>query len=646
MHIDKFEDFLRAKNIALGTTFAVGSRFSQSPKVAWAYDYWDEVYQDIRPHIEGEMPSAIREAFPNESEEELAYRIRTFQSPTKAPLTKAIADTNRVVMSPQFVMQYGENLSRWLTENPHAFDGINTQLTLHEYLSTVVYPARVKDPNAWLVVLPSNVAKLVYDERTGLWVSDAKDRLAPIGVKIMIYTYDAVVWADKDLIIFAEPQIPEFVGANGVLSSVLPVFYRVVTPNSSFLYNPAGTDLGNKFSEFYMPEKPRNYMPCTRLGGKLATAKLREQYTFVPITISYYESDFSYAVAAMDDLCVVQSQLKTITNKTTYPTRIRRVIPCTAKHCQGGRITSLDRETGLPIIDANGLIVTHTCGTCNGLGHIKVGAQTEILIPQNSGIPEGQNAPTIDDYVKIVSPDTTAVKEIREQVNEQYENLRGLLTIVQQKMVGQSAESKEADEQDKYALLYQVSSGMARIADCILRSTCYYVVPPQQWQNEISQIHVITPRSFKIHSIEMLRALRDTSRELKDLHTRALESLMLLEAETNDPMQVRVRELWQAYTNELCEALPTELDAYDAHGDITKDMKLAALLGGAQIQKILLQNPQMDDDSVFAELDNFFGEMAKNAEISPQINAALNAADNDIQTPIQEEENEDTTEVE
>lgn len=646
MHIDKFEDFLRAKKIALGTTFSVGSRFSQSPKIAWAYDYWHEVYAGIRPHIEGDLPRAIRDAFPNESDEEFAYRIRTFQSPTKAPLTKAIADTNRVVMSPQFTMQYGENLNRWLTENPHAFDGIDTHLNLHEYLSTVVYPARVKDPNSWLVVLPSNVAKLVYDERTGLWVSDAKDRLAPIGVKVMIYTYDAVVWADKDMMIFAEPQIPEFVGANGILGTVLPVFYRVVTPNSSFLYNPAGTDVGNKFSEFYMPEKPRNYMPCTRLGGKLATSKLREQYTFVPITISYYESDFTYAVSAMDDLCVVQSQLKTITNKTTYPTRIRRAIPCRAQGCENGKVSALDPTTKAPIINDLGYIVQHDCKTCNGTGYLKIGTQTEIVIPQISGIGEGEKVPTIDDYVKIVSPDTTAVKEVREQVKEQYENLRGLLTIVQQKVVGQSAESKEADEQDKYALLYQVANGMARIADCILRSTCYYVVPPQQWENEISQIHVITPRSFKIHSIEMLRALRDTNRELKDLHTRALESLMLLEAETNDPMQVRVRELWQAYTNELCEALPTELDAYDAHGDITKEMKLAALLGGAQIQKILLQDPQMDEDSVFAELDKIFGEMVKNTEISTEISDALKTVDDDVQTLIQEEENESNAQVE
>lgn len=640
MHIDEFEDFLEKRKIGLSGSFAVGSRFSQSPKVAWAYDYWNSVYHGIAPHIDGTIPSAIQKAFPNEGEEEMNYRISTFQSPTKGLLTKAIADTNRVVMSPQFVMQYGELLNRWLIENPHAFDGVDTHLTLHEYLTVVVYPARVKDPNGWLVVLPTNVAKLVYDEERNLWVSDKRERQKAVGVKTMIYAYDAVVYMDSDIMIFAEPQIPEYTMQGFVAGFALPVFYRVVTKNSSFLYNPSGVDTGDKFSEVYKPEQDRNYMPCTRLGGKLATAKLGTGYSYVPITISYFESDFSYAVQAMDDLCEIASQRKTITNKTTYPTRIRRAIPCRAQGCENGKVSVLDKDTRLPLINDLGYIVQHDCEACNGTGLLKIGTQTEIVIPQNSGLSEGEKAPTIDDYVKIVSPDTTAVKEIREQVNEQTENLRGLLTIIQQKTVGQSADSKEADEQDKYALLYQVAGGMARIADCILRSTCYYVVPPNKWEEELNQIHVITPRSFKIHSVEMLRALRDTNRELKDLHTRALESLMLLEAETSDPIQVRVRELWQAYTHELNEALPLELDALDAHGDIDKELKLAALFAGAEIYKILVENPKIEDDKVFAELDILFAEMAKNTEISAQMNAALAAADSDIQTPIQEEEDE------
>lgn len=641
MHIDAFEDFLEKRKIVLSGSFAVGSRFSQSPKVAWAYDYWNKVYHGIAPHVDGTIPAAIQKAFPNEGEEEMDYRISTFQSPTKGLLTKAIADTNRVVMSPQFVMQYGELLNRWMVENPHAFDGVDTHLTLHEYLTIVVYPARVKDPNAWLVVLPTNVAKLVYDEAQNLWVSDKSERKKAVGVKTMIYAYDAVVYMDSDIMIFAEPQIPEYTTQGFVSGLALPVFYRVVTKNSSFLYNPAGKDVGDKFGEFYKPEQDRNYMPCTRLGGKIATAKLGAGYSYVPITISYFESDFSYAQQAMDDLCEITSQRKTITNKTTYPTRIRRAIPCRAQGCENGKVSILDPETRAPIINDLGYIVQHNCKTCEGTGLLKIGTQTEIVIPQNSGLSDGEKAPTIDDYVKIVSPDTSAVKEVREQVNEQTENLRGLLTIIQQKTVGQSADSKEADEQDKYALLYQVAGGMARIADCILRSTCYYVVPPNKWEEELNQIHVITPRSFKIHSIEMLRALRDANRELKDLHTRALESLMLLEAETSDPIQVRVRELWQAYTHELCEALPVELDALDAHGDIDKELKLAALFGGAEIYKILVENPKIEDDKVFAELDILFGEMAKNTEISAQMNAALDAADRDIQTPIQEEETEE-----
>jgi hypothetical protein len=638
MHIDEFEAFLADRKIALGDTFSVGSRFSQSPKVAWAYDYWDRVYRGIAPHIDGTVPSAILKAFPNEGEEEMGYRLSTFQSPTKGLLTKAIADTNRVVMSPQFVMQYGEILNRWLVENPHAFDGIDTHLTLHEYLTVVVYPSRVKDPNAWLVVLPTNVAKLVYDEAQNLWVSDMSERQKKVGVKVMIYAYDAVVYMDSDIMIFAEPQVPEYTMQGFVAGFSLPVFYRVVTKNSSFLYNPTGASTGAKFGEFYKPTQDRNYMPCTRLGGKLATAKLGAGYSYAPITISYFESDFSYAEQAMNNLCEIESQRKTITNKTVYTNRIRRAIPCRAQGCENGKIAVLDRETGAPIINDAGRIIQHDCQSCSGTGFLKIGTQTEIVIPQNSGLSGDEKAPSIDDYVKIVSPPTDAVKEVREQVNEQTQNLRGLLTIVQQKTVGQSADSKEADEQDKYALLYQVAGGMARIADCILRSTCYYVVPPNKWEEELQQIHVITPRSFKIHSIEMLRALRDTNRELKDLHTRALESLMLLEAETADPMQVRVRELWQAYTHELCEALPIELDALDAHGDIGKELKLAALFGGAEIYKILVENPKIEDDQVFAELDIFFGEMVKNTEISTEINAALDAADRDVQTPIIEEE--------
>lgn len=635
MKISEFLAFLRDKNIALNAIISPDAALSVSPKVAWASKIWNKVKKDISAHYFGAMPEAIKEAFPNETPKQQLYRERVFSSATKGLLHKAISDTNRVVMSPQFTISYGDKLAAWFAENPAPFDGVNTFLGLKDYLANVVYQERVKDPNAHIVTLPTNRPSLVKNS-AGEWVSNPAELGQPMGVKVMIYPSQSLVYQDNNLFIFAEPQVPDYATFYNTLA--VQVFYRVVTPNSSFLYNPVGSNNGEQFLEYYEENrKPKQYLPVMKTGGKFMSAQVAASAYSTGITIGYYESDFSYAVPIMLDADRLKSQLDVITNATVFPMRAERPIACRADGCRDGRVQHFNQD-GTPKINENGTLQTSKCGTCEGTGLMNVGAQDKIVVPELSFFDEGtarQRIP-LEDFIKIFPPDTSAVIELRTQATEKINELRNQLSIIQQKMVGQSEGSKEADEQDKYPLLHQVATGMANIGTSVLKSMVFYVVEPQFWEQELAQIHIATPTSFKLYGADALRAMRDTSRELKDLHTRAIESLVLLESESNDPQKIREREVWQAYTRDLCEASMMELDGLAANGDIDKKTKLAALLGGQEIARILQENPTIENSAIFKELDKIFGKLAEIAELRITAAAAMSSAFQEQQSPIPE----------
>lgn len=612
MNIAQFEEYASERNMKLvggaGAAMVQHNFSSFSPNVAMVRNEWRRVKDSIRPHFYGEMPSAVEVAFPNEKPSQVDYRRRVHTSPTKDKLWKAVTDVNRVIMSANFVMDYGDSMAAYFAQNKTPFNGYN----LLGYLGVVLYPQRVLDANGWYGVLPDNLARMVLDADGNL-VSAPTQTQSKVGVKVVYYPSENLIYWDSELMIFAEYKAsgqtamttPESVEISAVLC------YRILTKTTSFLLNPIGQTPAERYSEYYeTPE--RNEIPAGILGGRWIPRISAK----TGLDVSYYESDFSYAVPVMEDLNVVKNQHKAITCTSVFSTTIIREIPCKADGCRGGKVPKLNAD-GSQILDDFGNPKTSNCSHCNGTGRIDLSALNVIVAPKASSFDQDAKPIALSDYIHHDTPDVSAVQELGGQVDAATEQVNQALTILQQKVVGQSAESKDADMQDKQTFLANIAMDLARIAENILRWTAYIVLPNPN-PAEVAQISVAAPKTFNIMTIEALRQMRDQNRKDKSLETRANETIKLVEKESDNPAQVRLYELLHEYTQNRSEALLEELNAWLDYGIIDKKQYLEAMFAGAEIRAALAENAQITKAVLFATLDKKFAGLAQKAELATQ----------------------------
>ena len=613
MNIAQFADYVNQHKITLSGGHSVsmgsGGLGAFSPEIALLRSEWLAVKAGIAPHFYGLMPSAVNEAFPNEDAAQLAYRRRIHTSPTKDKLWKAITDVNRVIMSVNFVTNYGDNLAKWLAQNKAPFNGFN----LLEYIGNALYPQRVLDPNGWYAVLPEGLADMAENGQ-GELVSIQPQSRKDLGVKVMYYPSENLIYKSAEVMIFAEYKINDalvgMVGSGAYIASQL--CYRILTKESSFLYNPNGKTPAEMYQEYFQADG-REEMPAGLLGGRW----IPRVSTNTGLNLSYFESDFSFAVPVMNDLSVVKNQHKAITCTSVFPTTVIREIPCKAKGCNHGKVYEKPID-GSYQVDEYGQAVMHDCKTCNGRGTIDLSALNGISVPKG-GLAADDKPISLSDYIYHDSPDVSAVQELGAQVQTANDEVSQALTILQQKVVGQSAESKDADMQDKQTFLSNIAIALARIAENILRWSAY-VVLDSPTPAELAQISVAAPKTFNIMTVEALRQLRDQNRASKSLETRASETLKLVEKESDNPQQIRLFELLHEYTQNRSEALSEELNSWLDFGIINKQQYNEALFAGAEIKAELVKDAEIRKELLFATLSKRFADLTKKAEIATAFN--------------------------
>lgn len=613
MNIAQFADYVNQHKIILSGGHSVsmgsGGLSAFSPEIALLRSEWLAVKAGIAPHFYGLMPLAVNEAFPNEDAAQLAYRRRIHTSPTKDKLWKAITDVNRIIMSVNFVTNYGDNLAKWLAQNKAPFNGFS----LLEYIGNALYPQRVLDPNGWYAVLPEGLADMAENEQ-GELVSIQPQSRKDLGVKVMYYPSENLIYKSAEVMIFAEYKINDalvgMVGSGAYIASQL--CYRILTKESSFLYNPNGKTPAEMYQEYFQADG-REEIPAGLLGGRW----IPRVSTNTGLNLSYFESDFSFAVPVMNDLSVVKNQHKAITCTSVFPTTVIREIPCKAEGCNHGKVYEKPID-GSYQVDEYGQAIMHDCKTCNGRGTIDLSALNGISVPKG-GFAADDKPISLSDYIYHDSPDVSAVQELGAQVQTANDEVSQALTILQQKVVGQSAESKDADMQDKQTFLSNIAIALARIAENILRWSAY-VVLDSPTPAELAQISVAAPKTFNIMTVEALRQLRDQNRASKSLETRASETLKLVEKESDNPQQIRLFELLHEYTQNRSEALPDELTSWLDFGIITKQQYHEALFAGAEIKAELIKNSEISKELLFATLSKRFADLTKKAEIATAFN--------------------------
>lgn len=608
MTILEFQEKRKEKKIELGNTSAVTNLVSS--EIAFLRYFWQKVSSDIAPHYYGSMPSTIEKAFPNEKVEQTEYRKNVHQSATQDYLKKAITDTSRIIMSSDFIPYFGDKLADWGSRNPTPYN----DHSLLEYLSTELYPIRALDPNGYIAVLPDGVSDL-NETSNGEYETVVRKIGDDFGVKIKYYPSLDLVYQDDDMMIFREPIIvPQMVTA----APAAKLCYRVLTKDSSFLYDPSGENTVEKYKEFFRQEG-RNFITAAILGGSKKIVRAHES----GLILSYFDSDFSYAVPAMNYLELVSNQHLVITTNSVFPITLSRLIPCPEKDCTDGRIAKRDSVGGL-VLDEFGGTIFHTCKTCKGTGKFDIYTMDAMVAPSGLMMDEAGKALSLTDYFAQVSPDTDAVKELGEQKKKATEKVQQALSIVMQKQVGQTADSKEADMEDKYTFLFNIALSMSRLCTHILKSTAYLVLEKSLWAAEIPQIKTSTPKTFSIVSLEALRAMRDTNREEKSLDVRAQESLKVLEKETDNPEKIKALEWLHEYTQFRNEATNNELRSWTAAQVISPKEYKEALFAGAEIQKAMYAKPDITKQQVFSLLQKIFASTANNTDIASQLGNIAN----------------------
>ena len=605
MKIIDFEAFLDENDLDLPAVDGAKAYDIFGGEIEMLRKYWIDVKERIEPHYYGEsMPKSIEKAFPNETDNQLDYRSRSYESPTFSYLWRAIQDVNRIVLNTNFVASFGDGLAKFFKENRNPYQG----LSIDAYLSSELYSLRVLDPNGYIAVLPTNVAPLEMDS-DGFLVSD-KTKLDKVwGVKINFYPSEDLIFRSENLLIFREQQVNKRFNY-GLASS--KTCYRILSKTGSFLYDPSGQTQPEKYKEFlYQPK--RDWLPAAQLGGQTVTKK----DPTTRVVIRYYNSDFSYAVPAMNDLAVITSQFNVVTATSCYPQRITRTIPCIAEGCEGGAVYEKD-EYQQHIFGENGLPKKHKCTTCKGSGILNFNAMNAIVVPEKAISDTEKGTIPLSDMLHFAAPPVQIVTELREQKRESETNVEQTLSIVRQKVVGQTAESKEMDNDQKQTFLTNIAMGMARLKECILVSTIYYVLGEGTWTNEVSLVNVAVPKSFNIASTEALRNQRDANRKDKTLAVRAAENLQLIEKETDNPLEIKAVEWLQEYTQNRSEATTDELEQYLISEIITPQQYAEALFGSALIREYLQVNPEMTKEELFVKLKDEFASFGKVSDIAVQ----------------------------
>ena len=608
MTITEFEGYLLDHDIVLsGQTNGIYNGIVSS-EISLLKPYWEKVKAAIEPHYFGEsMPHSIIEAFPNEDERQHKFRTRIYESPTNSYLWRAIQDVNRIVMNPNFIAEFGDNLAAYLKENPNAFNGY----ALDEYISSELYNLRVLDPNGYIVILPTNVAELRENE-DGSLSSDPAQLDKKMGIKVQYYPSENLILQDDDMLIFLE-YISTGMALVGQFGYKL--CYRIVTNNSSFLYDPSAINKADIYKE-YLFQPNRNWLPAQVLGGQVITQK--EPTT--QILLSYNKSDFSYAVPAMNELAVSANQLKVVTVTSTYPHMIIRTQPCTAKDCDRGIVIEYDGD-GNAVYSEDGRLKSHECKTCKGKGVLTFSTMGAMVVPKGNSALSGDKEIPLNDMVHYVAPPVEIVKELREQKTAAQSEVEQTLSIVRQKMVGQTADSKEMDNDQKQTFLSNIALGMARLKRAILVSSIFYVLDEAFWADEVARINISTPKSFNILSTEALRLQRDANRKDKSLAVRAAESLQLIEKETDNPILIRAAELLLKYTENRSEATIEELTRLQGSGIINDQQYYEALFAEQVIKSLLYANPDLDNAALLAQIKQEFAYLAKNTDIAAQLAA-------------------------
>jgi hypothetical protein len=561
---------------------------------------WAKNKAAMKPHFEGTMPEMIKQAFPNETAAQLAFRERVFRSESMPRLQQAIEDVRKMVLAGRFEIDADAEYKAYLETAD--FGGF----LFEEYLFTTAYPARVLDPNGLLAVIP------LVEQQVG-------NSPVPIELRI-IDSADIAVFRD-DIIICLDTQAVQY--TNNVIVGQNDK-YLVFADQFFCRFNASSNEA---YAVFNKPQDGQ-FIGAYTLGG--AAYQYRGRFTNRQYTV--FRSDFYKAVPGMDELELLKTQLGAATVTSCFPHRIERDLDCAV--CDGtGEVLELDPITGqVCVVETCGLDhmqreikyvqeVKKPCGTCKGKGTLAIGALDSLTVPspkQGAFDAAVQTIP-LSDYIHYVTPDVATIQELRAQFEAQKGNVDEVLNLVRPSRHAESGVSKEKDREGKETALAAISKGIGNLAQNALEAIIRY--RSGQATNlasaAIAALNVVVPESFDIMTEGELEAILVQPSANKPLFLSMMQAADYVQRKKADiEGAVGLFELVSEYTYGFMSIAPEQLATLAGLGQIDEMTAKKAIYAYPIAQVVAAKysrenNGQMiAADVLFAELDRRISAMS------------------------------------
>jgi hypothetical protein len=447
MNLEQFNEFLAS----VGSTIL-------NPPIHPFKDEWKKIYESIKPHFYGEVPPALDKAFPNEDDQILNYRKKTYQAKTESPVVKAITELNRLLSSAKHSVKFENAQMQEYCENQKFGD-----TSLQQYFFSVLVPNRVLDPNAVLLIEPK-----------GQGLTDDSVRL---DIEMKVIQSDRIVFNDPEYKLLIYKGISK--NKYATLGVENPLYYHIVTD----MFYAQARAYGDKTMFEVIYEHNSGIKPWVTLGGRAVP-----KYDQYGNTFKIYKSDFSPAIPYLNDAAIFDNQHKSVMLATCFPIKFVEGVDC--RSCNGVGRTA----------DPNDADMSITCKSCNG--HGKTLSITPLaaynINPTTNKI--GDNQQPIDP-IRYYSPDVSTIQETNKVATEALDKAEQVLNINRSLKQAQSGVAKEMDREPEYIEVGKVSNDVYGLYKDGLK-----IIQALVFMDTESDIMVNAPISFDLKTeIELMQ---------------------------------------------------------------------------------------------------------------------------------------------
>lgn len=524
-------------------------------------------------HTQGVYPKFLDDTFPNEDAEIKDYRRDVFNPITKGAFSRAFTNLYRVFSESSYTIQASQRFKEWL--DVYRLPG---GLSLTQYLFKNALKRRVEDPNGLLIPYPFNIATKA--ERV-----DVRPHL--------VLSRNILYW-DSDMLLYqSSERTPVLVNKAGKERTMNEGLVFVLwTKEAIYLIEQHGRKGESKYRNRLYYKHGLKRIPAIVLGGQPETVTDADTNT----EGMYFESDFSGAVAHGNEALRNKSIHQAVTITCSYPIKVMQGIPCNGKDkdhpCSSGKVFNPLNNEFLGL-----------CTECGGTGYIAPSSPYKgiVLRPSKKNNLEGRN--DSDKFVEYLHPDVSIIKVSGEEADADMEKMeRNLhLRFVE---LAQSGVAKEKDREDKYSMLFDISSYFFRIVMQGFLNAVEELVFPDRMEGVV----VNKPYSLEIKTED------DLAVEFTGLVEKGAPIGVIIKAYLDyvgkrfagNELQLQIEKLCIGYA-------PIYIYPIDKRGDmlltgfVDREQYMRALYVNGTLQQMADENPDNilkgTPDKIYAELD-------------------------------------------